>query len=525
MCRYFLTLLLLLLSVVTAHAADKYALLVGVTKYEHSRMNDRPLKYPEADATAVAQALQRGGYEVLVLNGSKATQAAITDALKVLERQSNTDGVVLIGLFGHGVQYGETAYFCPFDTDVRTVMDSGGKVLRDSNGKELLEPDPATLISMRSLLDSLTKSKAGSRVLLADCCREDPSAARGRNAFGSSLTTADLPDRTAALFACSRDEQAFEHDDWQHGAFTRSLLNQLEQIPARGLRAGALAEQVHDEVLELVRDKAREKQTVTALLNGIVDLQLKPASRRQVVTNSIGMKLVLIPAGEFLMGSPEGEEGRNNDGESPQHRVRISKPFYLGETEVTQEQFRAVMNAEPWKSKTWVQENGRNAASYIDHNDATEFCRRLSQREGKTYRLPREAEWEYACRGGTTTRFHFGDDESRLGEYAWFGGNAYDKDENYAHAVRQKKPNPFGLYDMHGNVHEWCADWYDYEYYASSPGTDPTGPSSGSSRVLRGGAWGSFPKFSNPYDIRCASRGGNAPYNATNEFGFRVLLE
>jgi uncharacterized caspase-like protein len=230
MCRYFLTLLLLLLSVVTAHAADKYALLVGVTKYEHSRMNDRPLKYPEADATAVAQALQRGGYEVLVLNGSKATQAAITDALKVLERQSNTDGVVLIGLFGHGVQYGETAYFCPFDTDVRTVMDSGGKVLRDGNGKELLEPDPATLISMRSLLDSLTKSKAGSRVLLADCCREDPSAARGRNAFGSSLTTADLPDRTAALFACSRDEQAFEHDDWQHGAFTRSLLNQLEQM-------------------------------------------------------------------------------------------------------------------------------------------------------------------------------------------------------------------------------------------------------------------------------------------------------
>jgi formylglycine-generating enzyme required for sulfatase activity len=519
MCRYFLSVLLLLLSVVTAHAADKYALLVGVTKYEHSRMNDRPLKYPEADATAVAQALQRGGYEVLVLNGSKATQAAITDALRVLERQSNTDGVVLIGLFGHGVQYGETAYFCPFDTDVRTVMDSGGKVLRDGNGKELLEPDPATLISMRSLLDSLTKSKAGSRVLLADCCREDPSAARGRNAFGSSLTTADLPDRTAALFACSRDEQAFEHDDWQHGAFTRSLLNQLEQIPARGLRAGALAEQVHDEVLELVRDKAREKQTVTALLNGIVDLQLRPAGRPQVVTNSIGMKLVLIPAGEFLMGSPEGEKDRSND-EGPQHRVRISKPFYLGETEVTQEQFRAVMNTEPWKGQTYAQENGRNAASYINHDDAVEFCRRLSQREGKTYRLPREAEWEYACRGGTTTRFHFGDDESQLGEYAWFDGNADSVGEDYAHAVRQKKPNPFGLYDMHGNVWEWCADWYDQEYYASSPGTDPTGPSSGSSRVLRGGSWYGVPLF-----VRCAVRSSFTPVRRYNYSGFRVLLE
>jgi formylglycine-generating enzyme required for sulfatase activity len=372
---------------------------------------------------------------------------------------------------------------------------------------------------MRSLLDSLTRSKAGSRVLLADCCREDPSAARGRNAFDSSLTTADLPDRTAALFACSRDEQAFEHDDWQHGAFTRSLLNRLEQIPARGLRAGALAEQVHDEVLELVRDKAREKQTVTTLLNGIVDLQLQPAGRPQVVTNSVGMKLVLIPAGEFLMGSPAGEEGRSND-EGPQHRVRISRPFYLGETEVTQEQFRSVMNTEPWKGQVWVQDNSRNAASYISHDDATEFCRRLSQREGKTYRLPREAEWEYACRGGTTTQFHFGDDESRLGEYAWFDGNADSVDEDYAHPVRQKKTNPFGLYDMHGNAWEWCAHWYDSEYYASSPGTDPTGPLSGSFRVLRGGSWGSVPGI-----VRCAYRGGDTPVYRSSYVGFRLVLE
>jgi formylglycine-generating enzyme required for sulfatase activity len=200
--------------------------------------------------------------------------------------------------------------------------------------------------------------------------------------------------------------------------------------------------------------------------------------------------------------------------------VRISKPFYLGETEVTQEQFRAVMNTEPWKGESWAQENGRNAASYINHDDAVEFCRRLSQREGKTYRLPREAEWEYACRGGTTTRFHFGDDESRLGEYAWFDGNAYYKDEKYAHAVRQKKPNPFGLYDMHGNVYEWCADWYDSAYYASSPGTDPTGPSSGSSRVLRGGSW----NFG-PVNVRCAFRLYGTPGARPNDTGFRVLLE
>jgi formylglycine-generating enzyme required for sulfatase activity len=298
-----------------------------------------------------------------------------------------------------------------------------------------------------ALLVGVTKSRAPSRVLLADC---------------------------------SRDEQASEHDDGQHGAFT---VESAATDPPRGLRAGAVAEQM------------------------------------QVVTNSIDMKLVLIPAGEFLMGSPEGEKDREAN-EGPQHRVRISKPFYLGETEVTQEQFRAVMNTEPWKGKTFMQENGHNAASYISHDDATEFCRRLSQREGKTYRLPREAEWEYACRGGTTTRFHFGDDESRLGEYAWFDGNARDKDEKYAHAVRQKKPNPFGLYDMHGNVWEWCEDWHDGECYASSPDTDPTGPVSGSFRVFRGGAWSD-----GQYLVRCARRIGFPPGYRGLNVGFRLVLE
>jgi len=273
-------------------------------------------------------------------------------------------------------------------------------------------------------------------------------------------------------------------------------------------------------VNSLVKAKDPSKtQRVNPIINGIVDLQLRPAGRPQVVTNSVGMKLVLIPAGEFLMGSPEGEEGREDD-EGPQHRVRISRPFYLGETEVTQEQFRAVMNTEPWKGETQVQENGRNAASFINHDDAVEFCRRLSQREGKTYRLPREAEWEYACRGGTTTRFHFGDDESRLGEYAWFRGNAYDKDEKYAHAVRQKKPNPFGLYDMHGNVFEWCEDWFASDYYVNSTATDPTGPDSGPSRVLRSGSWGF-----EPFLVRCARR-FNIPSDSRYDcFGIRVLLE
>ena len=209
----------------SATAAEKYALLIGVTKYEHARMNASPLKYPEDDAKAVADLLKQGGYTVKVLLGKDATKASIEVALTTFSKEGNADGVVLIGMFGHGVQYDELAYFGPYDTDTRDVKDFQGNIQRDKNGKLVQEPDPESMISMRSILDAMTRSKAKNKIMLADCCRENTSAARGRNAFGSNLTTADLPEGTAALFACSRNEQAYEHDDWQHGAFTRAFLD------------------------------------------------------------------------------------------------------------------------------------------------------------------------------------------------------------------------------------------------------------------------------------------------------------
>ena len=126
----------------------------------------------------------------------------------------------------------------------------------------------------------------------------------------------------------------------------------------------------------------------------------------------------------------------------------------------------------------------------MSRDDAEAFCRRLSQREGRVYRLPTEAEWEYACRAGTTTAFQFGENESGLAEYGWYKENTYDVGERYAHEVGQKKPNAWGLHDMHGNVWEWCTDWFNYDYYDVSPVDDPPGPASGTSRVVRGGSWG-----------------------------------
>jgi formylglycine-generating enzyme required for sulfatase activity len=202
------------------------------------------------------------------------------------------------------------------------------------------------------------------------------------------------------------------------------------------------------------------------------------------VVNSIGMKLVLIPPGEFRMGSPASDEDREKD--ECQAQVRITKPFYLGMHEVTQAQYERVMGSNPRhrgapsRGEDWPVVN-------VSWDEAVAFCRELMElpREKdarRVYRLPTEAEWEYACRAGTTTRFCFGDNAAKLGEYAWFDGNS----DGQSHPVGQKKPNAWGLCDMHGNVFEWCHDWYSSDY-ARLPADDPQGPSSGAERVVRGG--------------------------------------
>jgi formylglycine-generating enzyme required for sulfatase activity len=218
------------------------------------------------------------------------------------------------------------------------------------------------------------------------------------------------------------------------------------------------------------------------------------------------------------MGSPQTEKVRGDN--EHQHKVTITKPYYMQTTEVTQGQWKAVMGTEPWKGIQYVKEGPNNAATCVSWNDAIAYCKKLSEKEGKTYRLPTEAEWEYACRAGTETRWSFGDDEKELGDYAWYRDNVYDIDEKYAHQVGLKKPNAFGLYDMHGNVYEWCHDYYEEDYYQQSPAQDPTGPVTGSFRVLRGGSWESLSRTArSAFRIRAG-----ADYRF-NYFGFRLVRE
>jgi formylglycine-generating enzyme required for sulfatase activity len=224
------------------------------------------------------------------------------------------------------------------------------------------------------------------------------------------------------------------------------------------------------------------------------------------------VKLVYISPGEFMMGSPDSEKDRGSD-EGPQHHVRISKGFYMSVTEVTQGQWKAVMGSEP----SSFQLNDDNLpVDSISYTDAVEFCCKLSQKEGKGYRLPTEAEWEYACRAGTTTRFYFGDRDSQLSDYAWHAGNSRRK----THTVGQKKPNAFGLYDMHGNVRELCSDWYDEGYYSQSPADDPKGSSTGKKRVLRGGCW-----YDDAGYCRVATRHYVSLVYSGYDIGFRLVLD
>jgi formylglycine-generating enzyme required for sulfatase activity len=239
----------------------------------------------------------------------------------------------------------------------------------------------------------------------------------------------------------------------------------------------------------------------------LVEAGIKYANENSTVVDlgsGVSMRLIEIQPGRFMMGSPASEAGRNDD--EPQHSVTITKAFWLGQTEVTQAQWQAVMGSNPSHS----QGNPNHPVEQVSWNDAQEFCRRLSQKTGLTFRLPTEAEWEYACRAGTTTAYSFGNDAGRLGEYAWFKENSGGSTK----PVATRKPNAWGLHDMHGNVWEWCSDWYGE--YPSGAATDPQGPRSGSGRVLRGGSWSRYS------DCRAANRNGNVPGSRNSLYGFRV---
>ncbi len=264
---------------------------------------------------------------------------------------------------------------------------------------------------------------------------------------------------------------------------------------AQSQAAGAQPEHVRDAAFEYCRKYAGSPQSFRA---GQLLIHAPP------LVNSIGMKLAPIPPGKFLMGSPDKEPGRDKN-EGPQHEVILTRPLYLGAYDVTVAQFRAFTSEKSYKTEAensggakrrfpdgqfrsdhqtnWqnpgFDQADDNPVVCVSWTDANAFCDWLSAKEGKSYALPTEAQWEYACRGGSGTRFFFGDDDQQLDQYAWYSANSDSK----PHPVGLKKPNAWGLYDMTGNVNQWLDDWYHEEFNQESPKDDPLDPTKGRHRV------------------------------------------
>jgi uncharacterized protein (TIGR02996 family) len=328
----------------------------------------------------------------------------------------------------------------------------------------------------------------------------------------------------------------------------RALLEAVHASPADPTIWLALADCLEEQGEAERAELLRLRQTLLALpapgdrdaLEDRLRALLAPGVRPAVplLVNSVGMELALIPPGSFLMGSPESEEDRYAD-EGPLRTVTISRPFYLGVYSVIQTEYERVMGSNPSSfrpggSRAQAVEGldtSRFPVEGLSWPDAAAFCERLSalpeeRRAGRIYRLPSEAEWEYACRAGTSTPFHFGRSISHgqanfdtVHPYPPEDADSVDFPLSRPAPVGSYLPNAFGVFDMHGNMQDWCADWYASDYYQNAPAVDPPGPAEGERRILRGGGWDDWGEF-----CRAAFRYDHPPDGAQEDFGVRVAM-
>ncbi len=529
----------------------KLAFLVGVSKYQKDGL--RNLNFAEDDIRDLALELRKHGFETSGLLGDRATLKGIQAELDTFYaelKKLNKDDVVLLAFSGHGLQLQvprdgrviEEPFYCPVDA---------------------LKTDPQTLLSLNDIFARIEQDSGSSQnVLLIDACRDNP--AKGTKGVDGS-TAEKLPNKISILFSSSAGTQSFESDQVRHGIFTHFVLECLRGQAAdrRGqitwlTLASYVMESVAAETPKLL-DNAALNQRPNLLGNLVrqpvlVTPPSPDALPRVYKSKSTNLEMVLIDAGEFQMGSPTTVTDRRDD--EFQHSVRITKPFYLGKYQVTQSDYQRVMGNNPsyfassgsGKDSVTGLDTSRFPVEYVSWYDAAEFCNKLSQQDGfvayytlgnvqresntiksatvtiaggNGYRLPTEAEWEYACRAGTTTPFHFGATNNGR-EANVDGNNPYGTSTKGPYLQRTTTvgnyaPNRFGLYDMHGNVWEWCWDWYDKDYYAGSPTDDPKGSANREYRVLRGGSW-----LGSAWLARSALRFWNAPVNRVSLVGFRV---
>jgi len=543
----------------------RVALLIGVNQYDKRGFADHPLQFAERDVDELAKELTKAGFTVRVMKSSstgrdRATRAKIETALDEMLKDRKATDIVFIGMSGHGLQMTvrdkdnkekDDAFFCPCDA---------------------VKDDPQTLVSLTDLLGKLDR-KGGTNLVMVDACRDDPG--RGIRSISGNELNGKLPANTAILFSCSANQQAFETRDagGGHGVFFYHVLKGIRGDAPRNAKGELswaklveyLQENVNDAATELFPARAKnapngdlqtphelrnlvrvpvlipagsQEKNRPALLSGNPTKAQIDASRQpwanyygvplestEDLGNGVKLEMVFIPPGTFQMGSPKNEEGREDD--EKQHEVTISDGLYIGKYEVTQEQYEALMGTNP----SWFQA-GKNGGDKVkgmvtkqfpvesvSWNDTQKLIEKLKEKSGnkRMYRLPTESEWEYICRGGPASEslpFHF-----QNGPQKTLSSTEANVDHKLGRTAKvgTYMPNRFGVYDMHGNVYEWCEDWYAKDFPANSVLKDPKGPEEGAFRVIRGGSWRNVARF-----CRSAYRDWIAPSNTHFIIGFRL---
>ena len=532
-------------AVCTEAAQPRAALIIGNAAYKGI-----PLTNPVNDARDMADALKRLGFAVTLL--TEADRRSMIEAIQAFGDNLSDGSAALVYFSGHGLQSQGSNYLIPLGANIKKEADIEFETV-DAN---------------RILAHLQEANGKGVNMLILDACRDNPFKGFMKSAK-SGLAQMDAPTGSLIVYATAPNTAALDDPNGKNSIYTRRLLEALRETPTLNVlemlirvrkqvmkdtsdrqvpwEAGSLTDlfyfadaaptpqPVQTEAptpqivyVEVTPTPQPEQPTPTPQ---IVYVEVTPTPRASTplsVTScwrnetpgatcaepTTGMEFVYAPGGKFEMGCGKKEQGCDND-EKPRHNVKVNG-FWIGKYEVTQAQWEAIMGNTPsyFKGADYPVES-------VSWNDAQEFLRKLNAtassvethgRASLQFRLPSEAEWEYAARAGTQTAYSFGDDPSQLNNYAWHSANSGGK----THPVGQKLPNDFGLYDMHGNVWEWVTDTY-HRNYKGAPKDGSAWVSGGSDRVLRGGGWGSGPR-----DVRSANRYGDVPADRSGYFGFRV---
>jgi formylglycine-generating enzyme required for sulfatase activity len=527
-----------------APARKFYAVVVGVSEYDSSKL--AKLEFASKDASDMESVLRQTGYEVKCLNTDRGRNDArlipnkrnIEEAVEWLVSKRKRNETILVALSGHGttIEVPDVTerfpFFCPSDSS----LDENIKV-------DVKTGQHDSMVNINWLMRRLGQSDADDKLIIVDACRN---VNRGNRKSGLDSNDVKVVSGVAVIYGCSNGQYSYEFKKEGNGYLTHWLLKAFKYGAVKGnktISMSSLTDYLNDKMIENSKRDVGDDQfpkllagdtkAITLAIN-VSGMNVSGGSDSgttdnggnspnviripRVLTNQIGMQFNFIPVPPegFLMGSPEDEAGRKAS--ERQYRVRISKRYYMGATEVTQKEYRRVMGVNPSAFEDNLS-NGDRPVEQVSYWDAVSFCKKLSQREGKRYRLPTEAEWEWACRGRSKDAYCFGADEKLLGDYGVYKENSKDNNNTPStDPVRGKTPNKFGLFDMHGNVAEWVADWA--ADYPGEESEDPRGPGDGKVKVHRGGS------FDNPARLlRSANREAMSPDKSDDSVGFRVLME